>query len=158
RLRLRLDLDVPLDQLVAEAVVLRRGVGLELVVGFGLADDLVADDRDLGDLALVQHFDEPAEQNGAIARMELSRKVPDQHGDDDEHHPEQQALERRIQTSASWRRSLLGYHETGSRPPLFGSSPTLPVPVRVRRSRGQPEYPLDPFDTLPGQIDHLRDG
>ena len=33
----------------------------------------------------------------ALVRLELGREVPDQHADDDEHHPEQQTLQRRVQ-------------------------------------------------------------
>ena len=40
---------------------------------------------------------ELAEPDRLVVALELGREVPDQHADDDEHHPEQQALQSRVQ-------------------------------------------------------------
>ena len=61
------------------------------------AEHFVAGENDFLDLPFVEELDELAEGNRLVAGLEGRRKVPDEHPDDDEHHPEEQALERRVQ-------------------------------------------------------------
>src|SRR5262249_42695759 len=89
-------------QHVAEPLVLRRGVGAELlgpvaVIGGGGARYLVPGDRDSLDLLVLDVFQERREGNRRRTRPQSGRELPDQDPHDDEDHPEQQALEGRIQ-------------------------------------------------------------
>jgi hypothetical protein len=64
-------------------------------VGSGLALDLVAGDRHLGDLARVDLLHELAELEVRLLLLDLG-EVPGQEDDDRQRHPEQNVLERGI--------------------------------------------------------------
>ena len=94
---LRLHDDAALDQLVDEAFVLRRArrcgsCSLALVTPV-ISCPVIDDARDLPG---VDRRHELAEADRLVALLELRREVPDQHADDDEHHPEHQTLQRRV--------------------------------------------------------------
>src|SRR5262249_10082550 len=103
RLGLGRDLDVPILEFVGETLVLRRRVGAELGVavpgggGGHHAGDLAAGDRDGEHLALLDVLEELREGDLVLAPLERGRKVPDEEPHCDEDHPEQQALEGRVQ-------------------------------------------------------------
>ena len=63
-----------------------------------------------------------------VARLELGGEVPDEHADDDEHHPEQQALQGRVQPEPPTSLKSQDYHG------LRG----VRHPKRPRRSRARP--------------------
>ena len=63
---------------------------------FSDARNLVAGDRDAGDLAGLDLGHEGAEADGLVASLESRREVPDEDPHHDEHHPEQQALQGRV--------------------------------------------------------------
>ena len=69
-----------------------RNVSLD----FSTPLNLVARNRDAGDLAGFDLGHEGAEADGLLASLESRREVPDEDPDDDEHHPEQQALQSRV--------------------------------------------------------------
>ena len=94
---LRLDHDAALDQLVDEAFVLIGSVGMEgLVVGVDASDVLTGDDDAL-DLPGFGRSHEVAEPDLLLVLLQFGRHVPDEDADNDDHHPEQQALQGRIQ-------------------------------------------------------------
>src|SRR5262249_42545043 len=103
RLRLRGDLNVAIGELVAEALILRRHVCAEGGAAIAgrrrgqSAGDLVARDDDRLDLALVQVLEELRELHLSLVALEGRRELPDQDPHHDEDHPEQQALEGRVQ-------------------------------------------------------------
>src|SRR6185436_8570224 len=79
------DLDAAIDQLVDEALVLRRRVGLEMVVRLGEAVDFLAGDGDARDAARIGLLHELAEVHGPRrARLELGREIPDEDAQDNE--------------------------------------------------------------------------
>src|SRR5581483_3297095 len=102
----RVDLDVLLDQLVDEAVVLRRRVRAEVRAALGVAGDVLAGDRDRGDAPRVGPRHELAELHRLLGVLEARGEIPDEHADDDEHHPEQQTLQGRVQEHLSDNLSL----------------------------------------------------
>src|SRR4029079_16928648 len=61
------------------------------------AGDLVAGDYDAGDVTDFDFLKELGKRNGRRVRSQPRRKLPDQDPHDHEDHPEQQALEGRIQ-------------------------------------------------------------
>ena len=131
---LGLDLHTLVDELVGEAVVLRRRVGPERLVG-RLVDPrhLVPGNRHRGDLAGVDLLHELAEADLAVALLEIGREIPDQHADDDQHHPEQQTLQRGVHP-----RSPLSLKITTARVPSLtrnSSEITCPATHTMRSSR-----------------------
>src|SRR4029078_9985823 len=103
RLRLRRNLDTVILELVGEAFVLRRGVGAELRAAVAAdsrvedAGDLVARNGDRLHVLLLDVLEELGERHRVLGALELRRELPDKDPDDDQHHPEQQALEGRVQ-------------------------------------------------------------
>jgi hypothetical protein len=97
------DLDVAIGELVAEALVLRRRVGAELVVAVAAhggrehTGNLVPGDRDGLHLVLLHVLEKRRERHRVLGTLEGVRELPDHDPDDDQDHPEQQALEGRIQ-------------------------------------------------------------
>ena len=96
----RLALGVDDDALVLEVgveafAVLGRQVGVEALRGvtFVLAGDLVADEGDLLDLVGVHPLEKRGECDLLVARPQTG-ELPDQGRDDDQDHPEQEALQR----------------------------------------------------------------
>ena len=91
-------------RVVGETFVLRRSVGAELRSGalagvpdVQLTGDLVAGDRDAGDLLVLHVLEEVRERHRGLSALEVRRELPDQDPHHDEDHPEQQALEGRVQ-------------------------------------------------------------
>ena len=86
---------------VAEAFVLRDGVGAERDAvgraGDVLALDLVAGDLDFGNFLVGDFLQEGRERDLLGTPIEVRGEIPDQYRDNDEDHPEEQALEGRIQ-------------------------------------------------------------
>src|SRR4029079_13165021 len=103
RLRLGGDLDAVILELVGEAFVLRRSVSAELRAavaadsGVEDAGDLVARNGDRLHVLLLDVLEELGERHRVLGALELRRELPDQDPDADQHHPEQQALEGRVQ-------------------------------------------------------------
>src|SRR5262249_39502392 len=94
---LRGDDNAALDQLVDQAVVLRRGIRLEVLAGLGEAADILSGDRDARDAALIHPLHELGERRLTLVLLEMRREVPDQHAEYDQRHPEQQTLQGRVQ-------------------------------------------------------------
>src|SRR5262249_5245125 len=88
--------DAAFDELVDETVVLRGRVGLEVLVDFGEAADVLAGDCDAGDAALIDPLHELGEGRLALVLLEMSGEVPDEHAEDDQRHPEHQTLQGRV--------------------------------------------------------------
>ena len=88
-----------IDQLVRKPLVLRRRVGAEGLVlrVLGRARDLLAGDHDTLDVAGVDGRHELTEGELVVAGFVPGGEVPDEHAGHDQHHPEQQALQSRIQ-------------------------------------------------------------
>ena len=111
------DLDVLVVELVAEPLVLRRRVGAELglplpstaVVSTPVISLPVIDDR-LRPRPSRRAAGTRENGIGFSARWKLRREVPDQDPDDDEDHPEQQALEGRIQPGPPKTPDFQEYH------------------------------------------------
>src|SRR5262249_13882229 len=93
---LRGDDDAAFDQLVDETVVLRGSVGLEVLVDFGEAADVLAGDRDAGHAALVHPLHEFGEGRLALMLLEMRGEVPDEDAENDQRHPEHQTLQGRV--------------------------------------------------------------
>ena len=91
-------LDVALDELVAERPVLRRRIGPELLARTSEVPRISLP-------VIVTFWTCPSSSSltnslkviGLVAVWNVRGEVPDEHPDDDEHHPEEQALERRVQ-------------------------------------------------------------
>src|SRR5581483_851851 len=94
---LRADGDAALEQLVREAIVLGRRVGRKLLALFRVSGDVLAGDRDGGNLSVVDLAHEIGERPLLIVLLQLGREIPDEHTNDDEHHPEQHVLQRGVQ-------------------------------------------------------------
>src|SRR5262245_1651794 len=105
---LRRHLHAAIDQLVGEAFVLRRYVEVERIAGLQVAADVLAGDDDTADLTTIGRRDKFAERNGFLVVLKLRGKIPDQNAHNDEHHPEQQTLQGRVQTEPPNR----GYPQT----------------------------------------------
>src|SRR5205823_14172894 len=68
-------------------------VGREFLTGFGVARDVLSGDRDVRNLAALDLRHEVGEGDLMLVLLQLGRKIPDQHTDDDEHDPEQHVLQ-----------------------------------------------------------------
>src|SRR4029079_7432642 len=94
------DLNVVVVQPVGEPFELRRCVSAKLRAITGCRDypsNLVARDGDALDLAFVDGLEERRECHRRFRALECRGEIPDQDPHYDEYHPEQQALERRVQ-------------------------------------------------------------
>src|SRR5205085_1831259 len=68
------------------------------LVVLGRPGDVLARDDNVRHVARVDRRHELTEREPVVAGLVFRGKVPNEHADDDEHHPEQQALQSRVQT------------------------------------------------------------